>query len=157
MNAKSVLRLKGEVALWATEIRSVVSACRRLVEYFGSKKELASWDAALKAPLEWVEIVVAHTPRRKRGDPLWPRYAGDVTFRCAESTAKILSPLVEIVGGPWAHFVRMSQDRSEGGTRAAALSVWHVLREFRRCGDAATMAGMYRHLAPAEWKSCFPE
>ena len=61
MNAKAVSRLRGEVALWATETRTVVATCRRLIEHFGSKKELTSWDAALKAPLEWVEIVVAHT------------------------------------------------------------------------------------------------
>jgi hypothetical protein len=157
MNAKSVLRLKEEVALWATETRAVVSTCRQLVEYFGSKKELTSWDAALKAPLEWVEVVVAHTPRRKRSDPTWPRSAGDVAFSCSESTARILSPVVEIVGGPWPHFVytiRKIVPKAEQGRQLYPCGMFSV-----SFADAVTQPlwRTYRHLAPDEWKSCFPE
>jgi hypothetical protein len=157
MTAKSISRLKEEVALWATETRSVLATCRRLVEYFGSRKELASWDAALKAPLEWVEIVVAHTPRRGRSDPRWPRHAGDVTFRCSESTAKILSPLVEIVGGPWPQFVytiRKNVPKADHGRQLYPCGMFSV-----SFAEAVTQPlwRTYRRLAPAEWKSSFPE
>jgi hypothetical protein len=157
MNAKSISRLKGEVARWATETRNVVSTCRQLIEHFGSKKELTSWDTALEAPLEWVEIVVAHTPRRKRGDPPWPRYAGHVAFRCSESTARILSPLVELVGGPWPQFVytiRKTVLQAEQGRQLFPCGMFSA-----SFADAVSQPlwRRYRQLAPVEWKACFPE
>jgi hypothetical protein len=51
LNAKSTKRLKAEVDAWAAETRLLVGACRRLVEYFGTNKELKSWDAAIEGPL----------------------------------------------------------------------------------------------------------
>jgi hypothetical protein len=157
MDAKSLERLKAEVASWAAETRTFVAASRRLIEYFGSVKELESWDAALEGPLEWVSVVVAQTPESKRRGRSLPRYVGGVAFRCSEPTAKILSPLVELVGGPVARFVHTIRELlPTAGQSRHILPYGMFVVSF---ADAVThpMWTRYRHLAPEEWKACFPE
>jgi len=157
MNAKSLGRLKVEVASWAAETRTFASASRRLLEYFGSANELKSWDAALEVPLEWVSVVLAHTLLSERGKKALPPYVSGPAFRCSEGTAKILSPLVEIVGGPVATFVytiRRTFPRADQGR--------HILPYGMFVGSFADavshpMWTRYRHLAPDEWKAHFPE
>jgi hypothetical protein len=105
MVAGSLAHLKAEVASWAAETRTLAAASRRLIEYLGSTKELRSWDAALEGPLEWVEVVVAQTSAKKRGGTSPPSYVSGPAFRCSEATARVLSPLVEVIGGPVAAFV----------------------------------------------------
>jgi hypothetical protein len=157
MNAKSLGRLKLEIASWAAETRTFASASRRLIEYFGSEEELKSWDAALEVPLKWVSIVLAHTPLTERGKKALPPYVRGAAFRCSEGTAKILSPLVEIVGGPVAQFVytiRRIFPRADQGRHIRPYGAF--VESF---GDAVwhPMWTKYRHLAPDEWKAHYPE
>lgn len=149
-------RLKDEVELWAAETRILVSACRLLLEHFGTKKELSSWDAAVEAPLRWVSAVEAHFSGAKRAfTPKSPKGRGPA-FRCSEATARILSPLAEIVGGPVAEFVytiRKTYPRAEQSRHIFHYGMFSV-----SFADAVTKSlwSTYRHLAPEEWKECFP-
>jgi hypothetical protein len=157
MTARSLARLKGEVDAWAQETRLLLTACRQLIEYFGTAKEIKSWNAAIEAPLAWVSIVAGqYAPRARHRGPL-PRWNGGVPFRCSQATATIVSPLVEIVGGPVARFVF---------TIRKILPKPDQIRYIRPYGhfsisfaEAVTQPlwQAYRHLAPAEWKACFPE
>lgn len=131
MNAKLLGRLKGEVASWAGETQTFLAASRRLIEYFGSARELESWDAALKKTLEWVSVVVAHTPTSERGRKALPPYVGGPAFRCSEDTAKILSPLVEIVGGPVARFVYTIRRIFPKADQDRHILPYGIRREFR--------------------------
>jgi hypothetical protein len=149
-------RLKGEVELWAAETRILVGACRLLLEYFGTKRELKSWDVAIEAPLRWVSAVVAHFSGPKRAfTPRSPDGRGPA-FRCSEGAARILSPLAEIVGGPVAEFVytiRRTYPRAEHSRHIFHYGMFSV-----SFADAVThpLWSTYRHLAPDEWKQCFP-
>jgi len=149
-------RLKGEVELWAAETRILVAASRLLLEYFGTQKELRSWDAAIEAPLRWVSAVVAHFSGTKRAStPKSPDGRGPA-FRCSEGTARMVSPLAEIVGGPVAEFVytiRRTYPRPEQSRHSFHYGMFSV-----SFADAVTQPlwSTYRHLAPEEWKECFP-
>ena len=154
MNAKSLGRLKMEVASWAAETRTFVAASRRLIEYFGSARELEGWDAALEKPLEWVSVVVAHTPS-ERGKKALPPYVGGPVFRCSEDTAKVISPLVEIVGGPIATFVytiRRIFPQADQGRHLLPYGIF-----VGNFADAVSYPiwTRYRKLAPDEWKAVF--
>jgi hypothetical protein len=155
MSAKSLGRLKVEVASWAAETRTFVAASRRLIEYFGSARELEKWDAALEKPLEWVSLVVAHTPTSARGRKALPPYVGGPTFRCSEDTARVISPLVEIVGGPIATFVytiRRIFPKADQGRHLLPYGIF--VASF---ADAVShpMWTRHRNLAPDEWKAVF--
>ena len=154
--ANAVVRLKQEVDQWAAETRLLVGACRLLVQHFGSRKELRSWDAAMRAPMTWVAAVVAHFSARRPDKSRPPLYRKGVAFRCSEATARIVSPLAELVGGPVAGFVytiRRTFPRSEQSSHI--LPYGHFSISF---ADAVTQPlwTSYRHLAPEEWKACFP-
>jgi hypothetical protein len=156
VNAKTKKRLKGEVDSWAGEMRLLVGGCRLLIEYFGTKKELKSWDAAIEGPLGWVSIVAKqYAPSPRHRGPL-PRWDDGVPFRCSEATARVVSPLVELVGGPIAKFVL---------TIRKLLPEPDQLRYIRPYGHFSISFAhaitqplwtAYRHLAPEEWKACFP-
>ena len=156
MNARTVKRVKFEVDAWAAETRLLLGSCRRLIEYFGTDKELKSWDAAIGAPLEWVSVVVTTVSASKRRKPPAAPDGRRVAFRCSESTAKVLSPLVEIVGGPVAQFVltiRRLLPREEQRPHIVPYGFFSV-----SFADAVTQPlwKAYRHLAPKEWKAVFP-
>ena len=157
MTAKDVRRLKAEVDSWAAETRLLVGACRRLIEYFGTKKELNSWDRAIEAPLKWVSVVVARVDSKRGGPRVIPVYRQHVAFRCSESTAKVISPLAEIVGGPVAAFIYTIREifpRAEQGGHIQPYGNFSI-----SFADAVTMPlwTAYRHLAPEHWKECFAE
>jgi len=157
MNAAAGRRLKKEVESWAAEIRLLIGACRVLIGYFGTKRELRSWDAATKEPLRWVSLVVAHfSSKAQRENPTPPNRAGSA-FRCSESTARIVSPLAGIVGGPVARFVytiRQVCPRSEHSRHIHPYGNFSV-----SFADAVTqpMWTSYRRLAPDHWKKVFSE
>ena len=44
MKARGVKRLEAEVDAWAAETRIFLGACRRLIEYFGTARELKRYD-----------------------------------------------------------------------------------------------------------------
>jgi hypothetical protein len=155
MDADSISTLKEEVAAWATQMRTLFSACRLLIGYFGTDDELASWDGAVAVPLEWVEAVVAQMPPQNPIGPL-PRFEPAGALECSESTARFISPLVEIVGGPVAEFVStirrlVPQQEQAAFTRAYGFFVVTF-------ADAVTQPlwRTYRELAPDEWKAEFP-
>jgi hypothetical protein len=154
MNAKSARRVRVEVDAWAAEMPILLEACRVLIEYFGTKNELKSWNAAMKEPLRWVSLVVAHfsTEPTARAVPLLRHGRA---FRCSEPTARIVSPLVEIVGGPVAGFIYTIRKIVP---RAEQSSCIHPYGNFSvSFADAVTQPiwTTYRHLAPAEWKRVF--
>src|SRR5688572_26777754 len=105
MIAEANTQLKDDVAAWAAETRVLIAACRCLVEYFGTEDELRSWDAALVTPLDWVATVLARVPPGPGGQPPFAPNPAIVPFQCSEATARVISPLAEIVGGPVADFV----------------------------------------------------
>lgn len=156
MNARSVKRVKFEVDAWAADTRLLLGACRRLIEYFGTDKELKSWDAAIGPPLEWVSFVLTTvSASKRRKQPAAPHRSG-VAFRCSESIAKVLSPLVEIVGGPVAQFIltiRRLVPRAEQRPHIVPYGFFCV-----SFADAVTQPlwKAYRHLAPNGWKTVFP-
>ena len=155
MNARAVRRLKEEVDSWAAETRLLLEACRLLIDYFGTHSELKSWDAATKEPLRWVSLVVGHFSTKGRRRTL-PLLRAGRAFRCSESTARIVSPLAEIVGGPVAAFiytVRKVVPRAEQSRHIHPYGHFSV-----SFADAITQPlwTSYRHLAPDEWKKVFP-
>jgi hypothetical protein len=151
-----IANLKKEVATWAAEMRTLFAACRLLLEYNGSKKELASWDAAVAVPAEWIGMVVAEMPPRTPLDR-YPSCEPRGVFKCDKTTAEMIAPLVEIVGGPVAEFVytirRTIPKKKQGAfTRAYGAFVCAF-------ADAVTQPlwKTYRHLAPDEWRAAYPE
>ena len=155
MNARSIKRVKSEIEAWAADTRLLLGACRRLIEYFGTDKELKSWDAAIGPPLEWIAVgLTAVSAGKRRKQPAAPDGSG-VVFRCTESTATVLSPLVEIVGGPIAKFVltiRRLVPQAEQRPYIVPYGFFCV-----SFADAVTQRlwKTYRHLAPDEWKTTF--
>jgi hypothetical protein len=155
MTARAVRRLKHEVDSWAAETRLLLEACRLLIDYFGTPSELKSWDAATKEPLRWISLVVAHfssSGRRYRPTPL---LRASRAFRCSESTARVVSPLAEIVGGPVAGFIytiRKVVPRAEQSRHVHPYGHFSV-----SFADAITQPlwTRNRHLAPDEWKKAF--
>jgi len=148
MTTKAVRRLKAEVDSWAAETRLLVGACRRLIEYFGAKTELKSWDRAIEAPLEWVSVVVARVDSKRGGPRAIPAYL--------QRTATVISPLAEIVGGPVATFVytiRKTFPRAEQGRRIDPYGNFVV--SFAAAVTEPLWTA-YRHLAPEHWKEVFP-
>jgi hypothetical protein len=157
MNATSARRVKEEVDSWAAETRLLLEACRVLIEYFGTEGELKSWNAAIKEPLRWVSLVVADFSVRGPTRKPVPLVRQGRVFRCSESTAKIVSPLAEIVGGPVAGFIytiRKVFPRAEQSRRIHPYGNFSV-----SFADAVTQPlwTTYRRLAPSEWKRVFPE
>ena len=155
MNARSVRRVKEEIDFWAAEMRLLLEACRVLIEYFGTKTELKSWDAAIKEPLRWVSLVVADISSRAPTRRLVPPVRPGRAFLCSETTARIVSPLAEIVGGPVAGFIytiRKVFPRAEQSRRIYPYGNFSV-----SFAEAVTQPlwTRYRHLAPAEWKRVF--
>ena len=149
-------RLRREVALWGADMHALLDACRLLVAYYGSKRELKSWDAAIAAPLERVSDVVAQLSGNGRAAKSTPPHGRGVAFRCSEATAKIVSPLVEIVGGPVAAFVFTIRKifPPEEQSRLIVPYGFFVVS----LAEAVTQPlwETYRHLAPEEWKAIFP-
>jgi hypothetical protein len=157
MSAGAGRRLKKEVESWAAETRLLIGACRVLIGYFGKKGELRSWDAATKEPLRWVSLVVAHFSSKARGEKATPPFRAGRAFRCSESTARIVSPLAEIVGGPVATFIytiRQVYPRAEQSRHIHPYGNFSV-----SFADAVTqpMWTRYRDLAPDYWKEVFSE
>jgi hypothetical protein len=156
MNARAGRRLKEEVDAWAAEMRLLLETCRVLLEYFGTKAELKSWNTAIQAPLRWVSLVVADlSPRGPTRKPV-PLIREGRPFRCSKATARIISPLAEIVGGPVAGFIytiRRIVPRAEQSRRIHPYGNFSV-----SFADAVTQPlwTTYRDLAPAEWKRVFP-
>jgi hypothetical protein len=148
--------LKEEVVTWSEEMRTLLGSCRMLVEYWGSDDEPARWDAAVALPLEWIVAVVDDMP--PRGPPFQlPNHDVRATFVCSESTARVISPLVEILGGPVTDFIytirqTIPSDDQKAFTRAyggfvgafADAVAWPLWRAHRR-------------LAPAEWLAANPD
>jgi len=157
MNLSTYRRLKREVDLWAAEMRLLIGACRMLIDYFGKGSELKSWDAATKEPLRWISLVVAHfASRGPRTNQLQFLRRGRA-FRCSETTAKIVSPLVEIIGGPVARFVYTIRKVFPRGEQSRHI---HPYGSFSvSFGEAVTepLWTRYRHLAPDQWKEVFPD
>src|SRR5262245_14111492 len=154
MNARATRRLKEEVDFWAAETRLLIEACRVLIDYFGTKSELKSWDAATKEPLRWVSLVVTHFSSKGRRDPIPLRPTGRA-FRCSESTARIVSPLAEIVGGPVAGFIYTIRKVVPHAEQSRHI---HPYGNFSvSFADAVTQPlwTKYRHLAPDHWKDVF--
>ena len=156
MPERTFNQLKGEVDAWAQETRLLLAAAHRLIQYFGTAKELKNWNAATEAPLAWVSIVAGqYAPRARHRGPL-PRWDDGIPFRCSEATATIVSPLVEIVGGPIAKFVFTIRKLLPEPDQIRYLrSYGHFSISF---AEAVTQPlwRTYRHLAPEEWKACFP-
>lgn len=152
-------QIRQEVAEWAEETRIFFAACRRLVEYFGEEGELESWEAAATVPLQCVDAVVAAVPPRGRGTPAdaLPNLGCIVPFRCGEATARIISPLAEVVGVPISEFVYTVRRRIAKEAQSAYVKPygWFV----SAFADAVThpLWHAYRHLAPEEWKEVFKE
>jgi hypothetical protein len=157
MNATASRRLKREVDSWAAETRVLFDACRLLIDHFGTRSELKSWDSAMKEPLRWVSLVVAHFSSKAGRHPPTPLLRAGRSFRCSESTARLVSPLAEIVGGPVAEFVytiRKVVPRAEQSRHVHPYGHFSV-----SFADAITLPlwTSYRHLAPDEWKKVVPE
>jgi hypothetical protein len=157
MNARSARQVKEEVDFWAAEMRLLLETCRILIEYFGTKGELKSWDAAMKEPLRWVSIVAADISSRGPTRKPVPSVRRGRAFRCSEATARIISPLAEIVGGPVAGFIytiRKIVPRAEQSRRIHPYGNFSV-----SFADAVTQPlwTTHRHLAPPEWRRVFPE
>lgn len=157
MNARAGRRLKEEADSWATEMRLLLDACRLLISYLGTRNELKSWDAATKEPLRWISVVVAHFSSKGRRYPPIPPFRRGRAFRCSESTARMVSPLVEIVGGPVARFIytiRKVVPQAEQSRHIHPYGNFSV-----SFGSAVTepLWTSYRHLAPDHWKEVFPE
>jgi len=156
MKARGVKRLEAEVDAWAAETRIFLGACRRLIEYFGTARELKSWDRAIAAPLAWVPVVVAYVSSNGRGERALPPLRQGFAFRCSESTARVVSPLAEIVGGPVAEFVYTIR---KVFPRAEQSRYIHPYGNFSvSFADAVTQPlwTTYRRLAPEHWKAVFP-
>src|SRR5262245_6822291 len=156
MNARVVKRLKAEVVFWAAETRTFIAASRRLIEYFGSKKELASWDAAIEVPLAWVTVVVAQTPTGKHRRKSWPRDASHLVFQCRESTHTSIPPLGQVGGEAWAKFVFSVPQLVPRAEQSLCL-VPHGMfcASFAEAGDQPIWR-KYRCLVLREWKAVFP-
>ena len=76
-------------------------------------------------------------------------------LRDEESTARIISPLVEVVGGPVASFVytiRKVYARAEQSRHIYSYGMFSV--SFG-AGVTEPLWVKYRHLAPDEWKRAF--
>jgi len=156
-NANAIRRLRQEVDSWAAETRLLLEACRILVEYHGTKSELKSWDAATKEPLRWVSLVVEHFASNIRGVKPISFVRAGYAFRCSESTARIVSPFAEIVGGPVANFVftvRKVFQREQQSRHIFPYGNFSV-----SFADAVTypLWKQYRQLAPEEWKRVYPK
>jgi hypothetical protein len=156
VNAKSLRRLKTEVDAWADETRVLLAACRHLIEHFATARELKSWDAAVAPTLGWVSIVAGQFAPRPPKLKTLPRWDGGPPFRGSLSTARMISPLVEIVGGPVAQFVFTIRKIVPQGEQSKYIrSYGHFSASF---GFAVThpLWTTYRQFAPQEWKDCFP-
>ena len=156
MNARAARRLKKEVDSWAAEMRLLIGGSRVLIEYFGKPRELKSWDAATKEPLRWVSLVVEHFAANARGAKPIPPFRGGPAFRCSESTAKIVSPLVEIVGGPVARFVYTIRRAFPRGQQSRHIHPYGNFSVSFAEGVTHPLWTKYRHLAPGYWKEVFP-
>lgn len=155
MDADPITVLREEVAVWAAEMDALFRACRLLIAHHGTDDELASWDTAVAVPLRWVAAVVSETPPR---DPAgaFPAFGPDGAFECSEATASVMAPLIEIVGGPVAHFVytiRRTIPTTEHGAFTRAYGGF-----VSAFADAVSypMWKAYRHLASDEWRAQFP-
>jgi hypothetical protein len=156
MNAKSRARLKREIESWAEEMRTLLGACRLLIGQFGTTVELERWDTAVEATLARVRNVVGSARAQRRGERAFLPSSESATFRCSEATARIISPLVEIVGGPVAGFVytvRRIVPKGEQNRYIRPYGDFSI-----SFADAVTQPlwTAYRRLAPAEWKAVFP-
>ncbi len=156
MKARGVKRLEAEVDEWAAETELLLGTCQRLIAYFGTAKELKSWERAIEAPLALVPVVVACLSSNARGERSLPPYSPGVAFRCSESTARVVSPLAEIVGGPVADFVytiRRIVPRAEQSRYILPYGSFSV-----SFAEAVTypLWTTYRQLAPEQWKAVFP-
>jgi hypothetical protein len=157
MNARSHRRLKKEVDSWAVEVRVLIGACRVLIGYFGKKSELTSWDAATKEPLRWVSLVVRHFSSKALGAKPTPPCRPGRPFRCSESTARVVSPLAEIVGGPVAGFIYTIRQVFPRAEHSRHIHPYGNFSVSFADGITQPLWTSYRYLAPDHWKKVFPD
>ena len=143
MNARSRKRLKREVGAWAAETRHLVEASRLLIEYFGTKKELQSWDAAIEAPMAWVSIVARqYEPRAHHQGPLPPLGRGSPLslFRGDREDSLASCRDRRRTGRE----VRAHDPQDPPGVRSDFLPplVWPLLDQLRRCGHPPALDGV---------------
>lgn len=144
--------LATEVTQWADEIQSLMVSCDLLIRYFGSDDELAAWRAAIALPTRTLASAV-HAMRSVDGKESWKAPEGaDVFFECSESVARIVAPLVEIIGVPVAPFVQTVRQTVAKGAEGPVLFPYGAFCV--RFANAISNPLWEKHvlLAPEEWK-----
>jgi hypothetical protein len=155
--ARSTLlkEIKHEVAAWAEETKVLLSSCRYLIAYFGTDGETASWDAAIGVARNYIDVVVAAKKTSSKASLMLP---GEVTsFECSEPVARIVAPLVHLIGGPVPTFVRTIRENGLSDDQKMLILAFGCFAA--RFGDCISepLWQRYRHLAPNEWLELNPE
>ena len=152
MNQKVKNRLGKEVAAWAEGTEALVSSCRQLIDYFGSPKEIASWDAAIAVPAAYIDAATDALTTRidSASDVVHPR--GRLhSFTCSKDTARIIAPILQVVGGPFPPFIRTIRTMVRSSEQNALLTAFGLFSgNFAMC-VCEPIWQRYYDLAPKEW------
>jgi hypothetical protein len=147
-------RIEAEVTLWAEETNGLLSSCRRLIEYFGDPSELASWDKAIALPKSCLDAARDALTAKIHLQDEWRTPDGaETSFRCSEPVARIVSPIVQVIGEPIADFVYTIRETAPPAEQGALLFPYGSF--CMRFGNAIAtpLWKEYPQLAPEEWRA----
>ena len=153
MEQKPQVLMIAEVRAGASETRGLIGSCRRLIEYFGVEEELASWDLAIALANVCLESTLEALTDKidRRGEWHIPN-GPDIPFQCSEPTARIISPLVEVVSGPWPEFVYTIRHSAPPAEQGALLYPYGSFSARFGFAIARPIWRQHPHLAPDNWE-----
>jgi hypothetical protein len=143
------IQIKSEVATWADQTRALLSSCRQLIAYFGTKEEVASWDAAIAVPMAYVDLVVA-TKKSSTKESLRLPWSVNA-LECSETVARIISPLVQLVSGPIPKFIRTIRESGLSDDQKMLILSFGCFSSGFGTNVSESLWEKYRQLAPQEW------
>jgi hypothetical protein len=133
---------------WAAEASALLSACKRLVEYYGTDEEFGLFCEAVRAPAWFVDILRDIASRGEVDIAKSPECA---RFLCTEELATVVTPLMQILVEYRPDFVEDAfEGLDEQSRRRFTLPYGEFLAVTGRylCGP---VWARYRHLAPPGW------
>jgi hypothetical protein len=85
-----------------------------------------------------------------------PAFKGSTSFQCSLRTAKLVSPLIEIVGGPIPEFVMTIRRQVVRERQSDLIRPFGHFSGYFGLQVEVPLWRRYRRLASAEWKAVFP-
>ncbi len=97
--------LRQEILAWIRRTRGLLLAAQAVVEWYGTEDECQSFAAATIEAKEVLKTLLRLARSGLKQEPGRPCVGSTAPFRCSESTAIPLSPILEILATPVPEFI----------------------------------------------------